>query len=154
MWFFNLELVCVTYLFWEIYLSIRHKIMKYEKKLTKFYNKCQWIFLLFRRSFNETVYLLFKKLLHCHQDFWIGIKRNSRQELFCKKGVFRSFTKFTGKHLCQRLFVNKETLAQVFYREFCEISKNTFSYRTPPVAAPGVSEWIYTLHSFRTPCSK
>ena len=31
----------------------------------------------------------------------------------------------------------KETLAQVFSCEFCKISKNTFSYRTPPVAASG-----------------
>ena len=30
----------------------------------------------------------------------------------------------------------KETLAQVFSCEFCEISQNTFSYRAPPVAAP------------------
>ena len=27
--------------------------------------------------------------------------------MFCKKGVLRIFTKFTGKHLCQRLFSNK-----------------------------------------------
>ena len=40
-------------------------------------------------------------------------------------------------------FIKKETLAQVFFCEFCEISKNAFSYRTPPVAA---SEKI------RTPC--
>ena len=26
--------------------------------------------------------------------------RNSRQELFCKKGVLRNFAKFTGKCLC------------------------------------------------------
>ena len=32
-------------------------------------------------------------------------------------------------------FIKKKTLAQVFSCEFCEISKNTFSYRTPPVAA-------------------
>ena len=31
--------------------------------------------------------------------------------------------------------LEKETLAQVFSCEFCEISKNTFSYWTPPVAA-------------------
>ena len=29
----------------------------------------------------------------------------------------------------------KEALKQVFFCEFCEISKNTFSYRTPLVAA-------------------
>ena len=34
-------------------------------------------------------------------------------------------------------FIKKEALAQVFSCEFCEISKNTFSYRTPPVAASG-----------------
>ena len=32
-------------------------------------------------------------------------------------------------------FIKKETLAQVFSCEFCEISKNTFFYRTPLVAA-------------------
>ena len=36
--------------------------------------------------------------------------------------------------------VKKETLTQVFSCEFCDISKNTPSYRTPPVAASGVSE--------------
>ena len=36
-----------------------------------------------------------------------SIHRSSRTEVFCKKGVLRNFTKFTGKHLCQRLFFNK-----------------------------------------------
>ena len=31
--------------------------------------------------------------------------------------------------------VEKETLAQVFYCEFCQIFKNIFSYSTPPMAA-------------------
>ena len=60
--------------------------------------------------------------------------------MFREKGVLRNFTKSTGKYLRQGLFFNacnfikKETLAQVFSCEFCEISKNTFSYRTPLVA--------------------
>ena len=29
-------------------------------------------------------------------------------------------------------FIKRQTLAQVFSREFCEIFKNTFIYRTPP----------------------
>ena len=33
--------------------------------------------------------------------------RSSRPEVFCKKGSIRNFAKFTGKHLCQRLFFNK-----------------------------------------------
>ena len=55
-----------------------------------------------------------------------------------QKGVLRNFTKLTGKHLYQSLFFNKvaglrpttfikkETTAQVFSCELCEISKNTF----------------------------
>ena len=31
--------------------------------------------------------------------------------------------------------IKKETLAQVFSCECCKISKNTFSYRAPPMAA-------------------
>ena len=31
----------------------------------------------------------------------------------------------------------KETLAQVFSFELCEISKKNFSYRTPPMATSG-----------------
>ena len=39
-------------------------------------------------------------------------------------------------------FIKKETLAQVFSCEFCEISKNIFYYRPPLVAA---SKPIYKL---------
>ena len=70
--------------------------------------------------------------------------------MFCKIGVLRNFAKFTEKQLYyQSLFFNKvaslrpkacnvikkETLAQVFSRDFCKISKNTFFYRIPLVAA-------------------
>ena len=33
--------------------------------------------------------------------------RSSRPEVFCKKGVRKNFTIFTGKQLCQSLFFNK-----------------------------------------------
>ena len=33
--------------------------------------------------------------------------RSSRPEEFCEKGVLRNFTKITGKHLCQSLFLIK-----------------------------------------------
>ena len=45
-------------------------------------------------------------------------------------------------------FTKKETLAQVFSCEFCEISKNTFYYRTPLVAASGQSVWLKTVDYF------
>ena len=41
--------------------------------------------------------------------------RSSHQRCSIKKGVLRNFPKFTGKHLCQSLFVNKVTLAQAFF---------------------------------------
>ena len=63
--------------------------------------------------------------------------RSSLPEVFCKKGALRNFLKFTGKHLCQSLFFKKEALAQVSPCEFCEISKNIFSYRTLPMTASG-----------------
>ena len=45
--------------------------------------------------------------------------RSSRPEVYCEKGVLENFT----KHL---VFTKKETLAQMFFCEFCEILKNTF----------------------------
>ena len=63
--------------------------------------------------------------------------RNSHRRNSMRKSVLRNFAKFTGKHLCQSLFFNeiaslraatllkKETLAQVFSCEFCEIFKST-----------------------------
>ena len=66
--------------------------------------------------------------------------------MFGKTGVLKNVTKLTRKHLYQSLSFNKveKTLAQVFSCEFCEISKNTFSYKTPPVAA---SPYRGDLHS-------
>ena len=71
--------------------------------------------------------------------------RSSRQEMFYKKGVLRNFAKFTEKHRTRISFfiklqaacnfIKKETLALVLFCEFCEISKNTFSYRKLLVAA-------------------
>ena len=46
-------------------------------------------------------------------------------------------------------FIKKETLEQVLFYELCEISKNTFSYRTPPLTAskksPSVSIQVQQL---------
>ena len=82
----------------------------------------------------------------------IYVPRSSPPEVFCNKGVLRNFIRFAGKHLRKSLwhrcfpvkflqtpeacnFIKKEYLAQVFFCEFCKISKNIFSYRTPSVAA-------------------
>ena len=43
-----------------------------------------------------------------------------------RKDVLRNFAKFTGKHMYQSLFFQKEALAQMFSCEFCKISNNAF----------------------------
>ena len=57
---------------------------------------------------------------------FIEILQNS-QENTCARDSF--LVKFQA---CN--FIRNESLAQVFSCEFCEISKNTFFYGTPPVA--------------------
>ena len=39
-------------------------------------------------------------------------------------------------------FIKKEALAQVFSCEFCKISRNTFSFRTPLVAVSDRKSWL------------
>ena len=73
------------------------------------------------------------------------MSRSSRREVFCRKDVLRNFANFTWKHLYQSLFFNKvpglslffkkETLAQVFFRKFCDIFKSTCFNRTSLLAA-------------------
>ena len=41
-------------------------------------------------------------------QYTIFLCGSSRPEVFCKKGVLKNFTKFTEKHLCQSLFLNKD----------------------------------------------
>ena len=74
--------------------------------------------------------------------------RSNRPEELFKQGALKNFANFTRKHLRQSLFLNKvaglsPASCNLFKKdsstgafcEFCKISKNTFSYRTPPVAA-------------------
>ena len=80
----------------------------------------------------------------------LSILKSSCQEVFCKKGVFNFFLKFTGKHLCQSLSFNK---VADFRPEIQKISKSTFYYRTPLVAASkSFSEnlllWMLTLNFY------
>ena len=65
---------------------------------------------------------------------YIRRSRRSHRRCSVRKGVLRNFAKFSGKHLCQSLFIScrpqawnfmkKGTLAQLFSCEFCKTSKN------------------------------
>ena len=69
----------------------------------------------------------------------IAVFRSSHRRCSVKTVVNRNFAKFTGKHLWQSLyfnklaglacnFVKKETLAQLFSIEFCEILRTPFLF--------------------------
>ena len=80
--------------------------------------------------------------------------KSSRSQMIFKIAVLKNFTKLTGQKLCWSLFLIKlqalrpatlskrnsleismDTLTQLFSCQICKIFKNTFSYRTPSVAA-------------------
>ena len=63
--------------------------------------------------------------------------------------VLLEISQNSQENICARVSfsikLQKEALAQVLSCEFCEISKNTFSYRTPLVAA---SLWVEFQQQF------
>ena len=51
--------------------------------------------------------LLFVKA-YCYSEIYLtAMFRSTHRRCSVRKGVLRNFAKFTGKHLCQRLFFNK-----------------------------------------------
>ena len=90
--------------------------------------------------------VLRKKLSDIHECQYFALPEAVSQRCSVKK-VFIEISQNSQENTCARVsfliklqasasnFIKKETLAQVFSCEFCKISKNTFSYRTPPVAA-------------------
>ena len=94
----------------------------------------------------KTIFCIYIFLLHLIDITEAAVRRCS-----IIQGVLRNFAKLTGEHLCQSLFFDKfqasacnfikdEALTQAFSCEFCEISKNTLYYRTPPVAASYITQ--------------
>ena len=71
-----------------------------------------------------------------HEEWLSGKHRTSPPNVFCKKGVLENFTKFTGKHLCQSLFLIKLQASgvflgiQVFSYEYYEVFKSSFFVHT------------------------
>ena len=106
-------------------------------KNTFFTEKLQWLLLRFNSCFQKLVglsaintcsaakkYLLQRKVRRSHRRYSVKKElqlyqkkapvlriykntRNSHQRCFIIKGVLINFAKFTGKHLCQSLFLNK-----------------------------------------------
>ena len=96
-----------------------------------------------------------KNVRELKDDFWL-VFTEAAIWVFYKKGILINFAKFTGKHLRQSLFliklpatlfIQKETLTQVFSCELCEIFKNTFFTEHLRVAA-SVSNRIWRFMHF------
>ena len=100
--------------------------------------------------------IVFEQLLLHNSSECSHIKSSTSEttvrKCFFKIGVLSNFVIITAKHLCCCVGVKlqawrtenllKETPAQVFSREFCEIAKNKFFYWTPPVASSdALSVW-------------
>ena len=77
----------------------------------------------FGKRLNLSCYFVIHLLSHSCREVATGV--------VLYKDVLRNFAKFTGKHLCQCLSFNKkDTLAQAFSCEFCEILKTPFLQNT------------------------
>ena len=116
------------------YLSIVKSFIASQKKLHQWWHMC---------AHNESC-----GLVRAYIPYYIGSEdRSRRSQIFFKVGVLKNFTDFTGKHLCWSVFLIKlkafrpatllkKTPTQVLCCEICETYKNTYPYRTPPVALP------------------
>ena len=93
----------VKFYFYQIVTKIQTKeeILNFLKARFRVNFKFRSLCNLKNTFFNTFFLCLFHELL----SYLFG--RSIRQEVFCKKGVLRNFTKFTGKHLCQSLFFIK-----------------------------------------------
>ena len=68
-----------------------------------------------------------------------------RKKLICKEifvcGSYNSISEAVAETCSvKKVFLGISQNSQVFSCEFCEISKNIFYYRIPPVAASGIYE--------------
>ena len=119
---------------------------------SKFYSKL-WFFVLSTKLpcnkplmiLNNLIFTLMEKeKIYYGSKLWCSLVirhyRYWKSRCSVKNGVIKNFAK------CN--FIKKETLAQVFSCEFCEIYKSTFYYRTTLVAASDVLTNFAILEPF------
>ena len=116
------------------------------------------IFKILHSSRINIVSALTRKIFEKAKDFFVipgygglqylkaASQRYTVQNVFCKKRCFLKISQISQENICSKVsFLIKLQAsgwgsALVFSFEFCEIFKNTFSYRTPPVAPSVYSE--------------
>ena len=100
-------------------------------KFVQFSNICRILFLYTRKFFMRTMKVKIidrYSILSNIESIEAVVQRCSAKKVFLE--VSQNIQEIT----CARVSFLKETLAQVFFCECCEISKNTFLHRTPLVA--------------------
>ena len=123
-----------TLIYKTVFSIVRASLWKSQKDPTKqSFKTYKWNSMLYRK---------------CHisknSENWNGQRekiRSSRPKVFCKKCVLRIFTKFTGKHLCQSLFLiklqalgkNETQVHRCFPVNFAKFPRTP--PKTPPVVA-------------------
>ena len=85
---------------------------------TKHLKNLQMFLVIAKNIFTEKnifclIFFVWPSVFPLLQDIWFKHVakriRSTRPDVFCEKGVLGNFTKFTGKHFYQSLFVKKET---------------------------------------------
>ena len=125
---------------WFLYNGPRHESVKereyinYQRSTEK--NSAVYSFLLALQATVLTrIYIVTEAVVRkCSiKNMFLEISQNSQKNTCAKV----SFLIKLQPQTCN--FIKKEALAELFSCEFCEISMNTFSYRTPPVVVSEVS---------------
>ena len=95
---------------------------------------------------HKTIFFFFIGVFILISCSWIPPRAEAVARRCSVKKVFLEILQNSQENICARVsfliksqsracsFIKKETLAQMFYCEFCKVSKNTFSYRTHTVA--------------------
>ena len=102
------------------------------------FHAIMWIIIMFQELVFQKVSCLTLKKLSFEGVLWK--RRSSKFRKMHRKGP-----------VPKPLFIKKETLAQTFSCKFCGTFKNTFIYRTPPLAASGLIHIspMFPLHTLR-----
>ena len=105
--------------FWKLD-TCHQRCLKQCKHFDSYFGKNS-LFLIFLKPIKNNI--PFRKL-SLYQVHKFAMNRSSRPEVFCNKDIFKNFSKFTGKHLCQSLFLNKVACAR---RNFAKFLRTSFS---------------------------
>ena len=121
-----------------------------ERLLLTFFKKTAWLKPLqsdyestqsMSRSLIDAIYILSLTNI-VHYTKFSPKRQQGPNHRCCRSRMFLKIGALKDKHLCLSLFLiklqffKKETPVQVFSCKYCKIFRNSFFYRTPPVAAP------------------